>query len=181
MKTLTDNIRYSSRVLRKSPAFTIVSILTLALGVGASTALFSVVDTVLLRPLPYYQPDQLVTVTETLPEMGTDEIGVAAGEYQDYRAQNRSFSQVAAYEREGFNLTGAGQPLRVNAARISASTFPLLGVSPRLGRPFTDDEDRSGADKVVVLSYGLWRRSYGSDPNVLGRTVKLDEQPYTVG
>ena len=180
MKTLTDNIRYSSRVLRKSPAFTIVSILTLALGVGASTALFSVVDTVLLRPLPYYQPDQLVTVTETLPEMGTDEIGVAAGEYQDYRAQNRSFSQVAAYEREGFNLTGAGQPLRVNAARISASTFPLLGVSPRLGRPFTDDEDRSGSDKVVLLSYGLWRRSYDSDPNILGRTVKLDEQPYTV-
>lgn len=180
MKTLTDNIRYSSRVLRKSPAFTIVSILTLALGVGASTALFSVVDTVLLRPLPYYEPDQLVTVTETLPEMGTDEIGVAAGEYQDYRAQNRSFSQVAAYEREGFNLTGAGQPLRVNAARISASTFPLLGVFPWLGRPFTDDEDRRGAAKVVVLSYGLWRRSYGSDPNILGRTVKLDEQPYTV-
>src|ERR1051325_7749828 len=109
MKTLTDNIRYSSRFLRKSPAFTIVSILTLALGVGASTALFSVVDTVLLRPLPYYQPDQLVTVTETLPEMRPGEIGVAAGEYQDYRAQNRSFSDVAAYEREVFNLTGAGQ------------------------------------------------------------------------
>lgn len=180
MKTLTDNIRYSSRVLRKSPAFTIVSVLTLALGVGASTALFSVVDTVLLRPLPYREPDQLLTVTETLPAMGTDEIGVAPGEYQDYRAQNRSFSHVAAYEREGFNLTGAGQPLRVNAAKISASTFPLLGVSPWLGRPFTDDEDRNGAAKVVVLSYGLWRRSYGSDPNILGRTIKLDEQPYTV-
>ncbi|HET9307340.1 MAG TPA: ABC transporter permease [Candidatus Sulfotelmatobacter sp.] len=180
MKTLIDNIRYTSRVLRKLPAFTIVSVLTLALGVGASTALFSVVDTVLLRPLPYREPDQLLTVTETLPAMGTDEIGVAPGEYQDYRAQNRSFSHVAAYEREGFNLTGAGQPLRVNAAKISASTFPLLGVSPWLGRPFTEDEDRSGAAKVVVLSYGLWRRSYGSDPNILGRTVKLDEQPYTV-
>ena len=180
MKTLIDNIRYTSRVLRKSPAFTIVSVLTLALGVGASTALFSVVDTVLLRPLPYREPDQLLTVTETLPAMGTDEIGVAPGEYQDYRAQNRSFSHVAAYEREGFNLTGAGQPLRVNAAKISASTFPLLGVSPWLGRPFTEDEDRSGAAKVVVLSYGLWRRSYGADPNILGHTVKLDEQPYTV-
>lgn len=180
MKTVLDHIRYSSRALRKSPGFTMVSVLTLALGIGASTALFSLVDTVLLRPLPYRDPEGLVTVTETLPLEGTDEVGVAAGEYQDYRSQNRSFSQVAAYESDGFNLTGAGQPSRVNAAKISASAFPLLGVSPVLGRTFTEDEDRSGAEKVVVLSYGLWRRSYSADEKVLGRTVKLDEQPYTI-
>jgi predicted permease len=180
MKTVLDNIRYSSRVLCKSPGFTIVSILTLALGVGASTALFSVVNTVLLRPLPYREPDQLVTVTETSPGLGADELGVAAGEYEDYRAQNQSFSQVAAFESDGFNLTGAGQPLRLNAAKLSASAFPLLGVSPVLGRTFTEDEDRSGAAKVVVLSYGLWRRNFSSDRNIIGRTIKLDEQSYTV-
>jgi predicted permease len=180
MKILIENVRYSVRVLRKSPGFTTVSILTLALGIGACTALFSVVDTVLLRALPYQSPEQLVTVTETLPGMGADEIGVAAGEYQDYRGQNRSFSQVAAYESEGFNLTGMGQPLRINAAMMSASAFPLLGVSPVLGRTFTEDEDRSGGSQVVVLSYGLWRRGYKADPNILGKTLKLDERPYTV-
>jgi predicted permease len=180
MKTLIEKVRYSVRVLRKSPGFTTVSILTLALGIGACTALFSVIDTVLLRALPYQSPEQLVTVTETLPGMGSDEIGVAAGEYLDYGRQNRSFSQVAAYESEGFNLTGMGQPLRINAAKVSASAFPLLGVSPVLGRTFSEDEDRSGGSQVVVLSYGLWRRGYNADPNILGKTVKLDEQPYSV-
>jgi len=178
MGTLVQDFRYGLRMLWKSPGFTTVAVLTLALGIGACTAIFSVVDTVLLRPLPYYQPDQLVTVTETLPKMGTDEIGVAAGEYQDYRNQNRSFSEVAAYQSAGFNLTGAGEPLRINAARISASAFPLLQVSPELGRTFTEDEDRTG--KVVVLSHALWQHSYSTDPHVLGKTVKLDEQPYTV-
>jgi len=180
MKTLIENVRYSVRVLRKSPGFTTVSILTLALGIGACTALFSVIDTVLLRALPYQSPEQLVTVTETLPGLGSDEIGVAAGEYLDYGRQNRSFSQVAAYETEGFNLTGMGLPLRINAAKMSASAFPLLGVSPVLGRTFSEDEDRSGSSHVVVLSYRLWRRNYSADANILGKTLKLDEQPYTV-
>jgi len=178
METLVQDFRYGLRMLSKSRSFTSVAVLTLAVGIGACTAIFSVVDTVLLRPLPYYQPDRLVTVTESLPKMGADEIGVAAGEYQDYRNQNRSFSEVAAYQSAEFNLTGAGEPLRINAARISASAFPLVKVSPELGRTFTEDEDRAG--KVVVLSHALWQHSYGSDPNVLGKTVKLDEQPYTV-
>ena len=180
METLLQDIRYGLRMLGKNLSFTAVAVLTLALGIGACTAIFSVADTILLRPLPYYQPDRLVTVSETLPKMGTDVIGVAAGEYQDYRNQNQSFSQVAAYERAGFNLTGAGQPLRVNAARISASSFPLLKISPELGRAFTEEEDRSGAGKVVVLSHSLWQHSYNSDPNIVGKIVRLDEQPYTV-
>jgi predicted permease len=178
MGTLVQDIRFGLRMLRKNRGFTVVAVLTLALGIGVCTAVFSVVDTILLRPLAYFQPDRLVTVTETLPKMGMDEIGVAAGEYQDYRNQNRCFSEVAAYQSAGFNLTGAGEPLRINAARISASTFPLLKVSPELGRGFTEEEDRDG--KVVVLSHAIWQRSYGGDPNVLGKTVKLDEQPYTV-
>jgi predicted permease len=180
MDTLLQDLHYGLRMLRRSPGFTVVAVLTLALGIGACTAIFSVVDTVLLRSLPYYKPDQLVTVTETLPKMGADEIGVAPGEYQDYRNQSSSFSQVAAYQSDSFNLTGAAQPVRVNAAKISASVFPLLQVAPVLGRTFTEEEDRDGAGKVVVLSHALWQRSYGEDPNILGKTVKLDEQPYTV-
>src|SRR5579863_5971904 len=180
METLLQDIRYGWRMLVRNPGFSAIAVLTLAIGIGASTAIFSVVDTVLLRPLPYQQPDKLVVVTESLPGMSADEIGVSAGEYQDYRDRNRSFSQVAAYESDGFNLTGVGRPLRVNAARLSASTFPLLGVSPELGRAFTQEEDGYGSSNVVVLSHTLWEHQYGSDPSILGKTVKLDEKPFTV-
>jgi predicted permease len=180
MESLMQDIRYGWRMLGKNPGSTAIAVLTLAIGIGASTATFSVVDTVLLQPLPYQQPERLVQVTETLPGMSVDEVGVAAGEYQDYRDRNHSFSQVAAYESAGFNLTGAGHPLRINAASVSASAFPLLGVSPELGRAFTADEDRFGAGNVVVLSHALWEHEYGRDPNILGKSVKLDEQSYTV-
>jgi predicted permease len=180
VETLLQDIRYGWRMLARNPGFTAIAVLTLAIGIGASTAIFSVVDTVLLRPLPYQQPDKLVVVSETLPGMSMDEIGVSAAEYQDYRDRNRSFSQVAAYESDGFNLTGAGRPLRVNAARLSASTFPLLGVSPELGRAFTQEEDGYGSSHVAVLSHALWEHQYGSDPNIMGKTVKLDEKPFTV-
>jgi predicted permease len=180
MESLLQDIRYGWRMLLRNPGFSATAVLTLAIGIGASTAIFSVVDTVLLRPLPYQQPDQLVVVTESLPGMSTGEIGVSAAEYQDYRERNRSFSQVAAYESAGFNLTGVGQPSRVNAAALSASAFPLLGVSPELGRAFTQEEDRYGSDNVVVLSHALWDHQYSGDRNILGKTVKLDEKPFTV-
>jgi predicted permease len=180
MESLLQDVRYGWRMLARNPGFTAIAVLTLAIGIGASAAIFSVVDTVLLRPLPYREPEKIVLVTETLPGMSADEIGVSAGEYQDYRDRNRSFSQVAAYESAGFNLTGAGQPLRVNAAALSASAFPLLGVSPELGRGFTTEEDRYGSGSVVVLSHALWEHQYSRDPNILGQTVKLDEKPFTV-
>ena len=180
MDTLLQDIRYGGRLLARNPGFTAIAVLTLAIGIGASTAIFSVVDSVLLRPLPYSDPDKLMVVAETLPGMSTDELGVSAGEYQDYRDRNRSFSAVAAYESAGFNLTGVGQPLRVNAAALSASAIPLLGVSPELGRAFTEDEDRYGSANVVLLSHALWQHQYGSDPNIVGKFVKLDEKPFTV-
>ena len=167
-------------MLARNPGFAVIAILTLAIGIGASTAIFSVVDTVLLQPLPYQQPERLVLVTETLPSMTADELGVSAGEYQDYRDRNHSLAQIGAYESAGFNLTGAGQPLRINAASVSASVFPLLGVSTELGRTFTTDEGRYGSGKVVVLSHALWEHEYGHNPDILGKTVKLDEHPYTV-
>jgi predicted permease len=180
MTGLTQDLRYALRQLRKSPGFTAVAVITLALGIGASTAVFSVLDTVLLRALPYQRPDQLVQVTETLPAMTTEEVGVSPGEYQDYRDHNRSFSQIGAFESAGFNLTGEGQPLRVNAAAVSASTFSVLGVPPELGRTFTAEEDHYGSEHFVVLSHSLWESQYGRDRHILGQVVKLDETPYTV-
>jgi predicted permease len=180
MNRVIGDLRYGWRILGKNRGFTAVAVLTLALGIGANTAIFSLVDTVLLRPLSYRQPDRLVLVSESLPKMGMEDVGVSVGEYQDYRSQNRSFSEMAAYQPEGFNLTGTNQPMRVSAAKISASAFPLLGASPELGRAFTEDEDRYGAGKVAVLSHALWEKAYGRDPNILGKTVRLDEEAYTV-
>jgi predicted permease len=175
-----QDIRYGLRQLRKSPGFALVAIVTLALGIGANTAMFSVVDTILLRPLPYHEPGRLMLVSETETVAPADELGVAAQEYLDYRDLNHSFSSVAAFESDGFNLTGQGRPLRIRAARISASAFPTLGVSPLLGRAFTSEEDRSGSDNVVELSYSLWQNQYHGDPSILGQTIRLDEKPYTV-
>jgi putative ABC transport system permease protein len=174
------SIKFAIRLLRKSPAFTLISVLTLALGIGANTAVFSIVDSVLLRPLPYVEPGQLALVSETTVVAPNEEYGVAAQEYLDYRDQNRSFSSVAAFEDNGYNLTGEGQPRRVRAGLISASTFPTLGVWPMMGRAFTTDEDRTGSDNVAELSYSLWQNQYHSDPGVIGRTIKLDEKPYTI-
>lgn len=181
-ESIWADIRFAARQLRKSPGFTITAVLTLALGIGANTAIFSVVDKVLLHPVPYQDPDRLVTVTESEPlqQQAADNFGVSAGEYIDYRDRNQSFSQVAAYESGGFNLTGIGQPLRVNAARVSASTFSLLGASPERGRTFTAEEERFGSDRVVLLSHALWQRQYNSDPSIVGKTIRLDETPYLV-
>jgi predicted permease len=180
IETLWQDLRFSARMLRKSPAFAAVAVLTLTLGIGVNTAVFSAIYTILLQPLPYAHPEQLVLVSEGLPKLGGDEVGVAAGEYLDYRDRNRSFAQTAAYQNDGFNLTGAGAPLRVNADSATASLFPLLGVLPVLGRTFTDEESRPGADAVVVISYDLWQRQYGGDFGVLGKYIKLDERPYSI-
>ncbi len=181
LETLLQDIRYGLRMLAKSPGFTTVAIFTLALGIGANTAVFSIVDTVLLRPLPYNHPERLYIVSESLPHLGgSEEVGVSAAEYFDYRNRNRSFSEVAAYEKQGFNLTGENTPLRVQAAALSASAFPLLGAQPILGQVFTAEDDRSGAGSVVVLSHSLWKRHFGSDPRILGKSIKLDEKLYTV-
>jgi len=176
-----QDVRYGLRMLVKNPGVTAVGVVTLALGIGANTAVFSLLDTILLRPLPYRNPEQLAVVSETVPQMGGDtEIGVAAGEYLDYRDRNRSFSQAAAYEAAGFNLTGEGTPLRINAAAVTASLFSLLGVPPQLGRTFTTDEEHLGSTPVAILSFPLWQDHYGADRGILGKTIKLDEKPYLV-
>ena len=180
LESIGADLGYAARKLRKSPAFTITCLLTLALGIGANTAVFSTIDTILLHPLSYRDPSRLVLISESLPLEGSNDVGVSAQEYLDYRSQNSVFSETAAFETADFNLTGIGEPRRINAPRISASALPLLGVTPELGRNFTSEEDRYGSDHVVLLSHALWQSQYGSAPDIVGKTIHLDETAYTV-
>ncbi len=179
MSTLWRDVWYGLRMMRRSPGFTLVAVLTLALGIAVNTAIFSVVNAVLIRPLPYKDPAQLVLIRESLPKLGWNFGGIAAAETLDYLAGNESFSEMAVYSTLNLNLTGERHAQRVQAARVSPSLFPLLGISPLLGRTFAPDEDRPG-NQLIILGSGLWRRAFGSDPNIVGQMVKLDEKPYTI-
>ncbi len=181
METLLQDIRYGLRMLRKSPAFTAVALLTLTIGIGANVAIFSIVNTVLLQPLPYRDPGRLVMVYQSFPAVsGMERLGASPPDFLDYRARNRVFENIGGYSDRSATLTGEGDPERVQGARVTASVFPLLGVSPLFGRTFTEEEDRQGAGPVVVLSYSLWHRRFRDDPSVIGRAVRLDDQPYTI-
>ncbi len=179
MNTLWRDMWYGLRMMRRSPAMTLIALLTLALGIGVNTAIFSIVNAVLLRPLPYKDPAGLVLVRESLPKLGWNFAGISGAEMLDYVAGNESFAEMAGYVEVNFNLTGEREAERVQAARVSPTLFPLLGVSPLLGRVFSPDEDRQG-NQVAVLSGALWRRHFASDPKVIGQIVKLDEKPYEI-
>jgi putative ABC transport system permease protein len=166
-------------MLRSKPGFTVLAVLTLALGMGASTAIFSVVDAVLLRPLPYGTPDRLVMVKEWIPKAIPDPIPVCAPDVGQFQRENHTFESLAAFHGGQFDLAGGAEPQRVNVDRVSANLFSLLGVQPSLGRAFTADEDHPG-HLVAILSHGLWQRQFGADPNIVGHTVTLNRQPYTV-
>jgi len=156
-------------------------VLTLALGIGANTAIFSVVENLLLRPLPYPQPERLVEIASTyLPQI--PRAGLSPGDYADWRRQNASFSEMGAYAKilQGFNLSGEGEPQRVQAAYADAGLFPLLGIRSVVGRSFVPEEDRTGSAPVVILGHRLWQSRYGGDPRLVGRSISLDNQRYTV-
>jgi putative ABC transport system permease protein len=169
---LGQDLRYGLRTLRKNPRFTAVAILALALGIGANTAVFSVVNGVLLQPLEYPDPDRLLKIFETTPEFRTQ--SVAYPNYLDWRRESRSFTDMGAFRDDDFNFTGAGVPERLSGLYVSASLFPVLGVSPFLGRNFQPEEDRKGAACAVMLSYGFWQQRFGGDPNILARTLTLN-------
>jgi putative ABC transport system permease protein len=175
-----QDLRYAGRMQRKNPGFTIVAVIALALGIGANTAIFSVVNTVLLRPLPYKDPERLAMVWEDASKHGYPRDTPAAANYIDWRDQNTTFEGMAAIADESFNLTGAGDPERLEGRLVSANLFPLLGVEPQLGRPFTAPEDQPGSNRVVVLSYGLWQRRFGGDNSIVGKTLNLNGDTYTV-
>jgi len=180
METIWQDLRYGGRVLLKKPGFTAVAVLTLALGIGANTAVFSVVNSVLVRPLPYKDPGNLALVRESLPKLGWNELACSPAEFLDYQEGSKAFSGVACFTDLSLNLTGRGEPLRVQAARVSASLFPLLGVEPVRGRDFSQTEDQIGNNGVVILSYGLWQSHFGADAEAIGKVVELDGKTFEV-
>jgi putative ABC transport system permease protein len=177
---LSQDLRYGARVLWKSPTFTLVAVVALALGIGANSAIFSVVNAVLLRPLPYAEPERLVMVWEENAKAGYPRDTPSAGNFIDWREQSQVFEGMAALAEQSFNLTGAGEPERIAGQRVSAGLFPLLGVEPQSGRALLPEEDQPGRDRVVVLSHGLWQRRFGSDPSLVGRSISLNGESYAV-
>jgi predicted permease len=178
LKNFLQDLRYAVRMLMKSPLFTGIAVLTLALGIGGNTAIFSVVNAILLRPLPYQNPDQLVILSEKTAQF--NEMSVAYQNYEDWRAQNHSFREMAAFRGESFNLSGSGTAEHVRARQASAGLLTMLGVRPLLGRDFLAEEDRPGAAPVVILGYGLWQTKFGGDPQIVGKSILLTDQSYTV-
>ncbi|MFZ0638986.1 MAG: ABC transporter permease [Candidatus Acidiferrales bacterium] len=181
LETLWQDVRYGARQLRRSPGFTIVAVLTLALGIGANTAIFSVIEGVLLRPLPYDHPENLVEIWNTyLPTVPLG--GLSPGDFQDWRRTATTVSEMAGYSwiQQGFNLTGDGDPQRVQVSYATSNLFPMLGIRPAAGRMFVPDEDRPGSAPIVLLTHRFWQSHFGADPGVVGRTVTLDDVRYTV-
>lgn len=182
MNNLWFDIRFALRQLRKSPGFTLTAVLTLAFGIGATTAIFSIVEGVLLRPLPFADPGRLVVLGDALvgSNIGADgQEGVTIPEIFDYQRDTRSFTGMGGYEQTNYEFSGAGAPVQINAARMTASTFPVLGVAPLIGRTFTQQED-AGSQQVAVISYAMWHSRFGSDPHILGRKILLDRKPYEI-
>lgn len=180
METLIQDLRFGVRLLLKNPGFSAVAILALALGIGANTAIFSVVDAVLFRPLPFHQPERLVAVWEHDLKKGEDHDSVMAGNFLDWKSRSQVFEAMSAHAGGSINLTGLAEPERIRAARVSAGLFPLLGVQPEVGRVFSADEDQPGNQRVVVLSNSLWRSRFGGDTEVVGRSITLNNQDYEV-
>jgi predicted permease len=180
IETLIKDIRFGIRMLVKSPGFTIVAVIALALGIGANSAIFSVVNTVLLRPLPYKEPERLVMVWEDATHQGFPRNSASAANYIDWRDQNQVFEGMAAIARQSFNLTGFGEPEKIDGRRVSAGLFNLLGVEPQLGRAFLPEEDQPGANRVVIISHGLWQRRFGSDRAITGKTLTLNGESFMV-
>jgi predicted permease len=178
MATLLQDLRFGMRMLTKNAGFTVVAAVTLALGIGANTAIFSIVNGVLLNPLPYHEPDRLVALYSR--NASFDRYSISYPNFLDWVRENHSFSALAAYVQDDFNLTGKGEPERVRGERISASFFPLLGVKPVIGRSFSPEEDQVGAAPIVLISGGFWKRKFGSSPKILGTRLTLNGTGYSI-
>ncbi|HSR69911.1 MAG TPA: ABC transporter permease [Acidobacteriota bacterium] len=180
MSEILQDVRVAYRGLIKRPGFALIVVLSLAFSIGATTAIFGVVNAVALRPLPYADSERLVLLLQSLPQAGMDEIPVSAPDFLDFREQQQVFESMAAYRTESFELSGSGEPERVVGARVSPSLFPLLGSSPVLGRGFNASEEQPGRDNVLVLSHGFWQRRFAGDSGVLGQRITLNRTPHTV-
>jgi putative ABC transport system permease protein len=177
LSSLGQDLRFGARMLRKNPGFALAAIAILALGIGANSAIFTITSALLLRPLPYQEPEQLVDLDVHTGDVNN---GLTLLRYELVRDQNKSFQQIAAYTNDNFNLTGHGEPVQVPIARVSANFFSLIGVRPQLGRTFTEEEGRPEGKPVVMISDGLWRTRFGGDRNVVGQAINLDSAPYEI-
>jgi predicted permease len=180
IRDLSLDLRYAARLLRKSPALTAVVVITLGLGIGANTAVFSIVYPVLVAPLPYPQSDRLVMVWEDvhLPSYQNDQNTPSPGNFADWSRDNRCFEDIAAMRDRAFNLSGDGEPVRVEGEAVSANLFSVLGVRPSLGRVFTPEEDQPGNEREAIIGYGLWESRFGSNPQAIGQTILINGDPF---
>src|SRR5215212_3042619 len=178
MGTMLGDFRYALRSLARQPTFAAVAIITLVLGIGTNTAIFSVIKAVLLNQLPYQRPSQLVVITEQNPDGNTDL--VAPLTFVDWKAQAQALSSMAAFRQLRYAFAGSAEPLNVPSVRATPNLFALLGANPILGRTFLAEEGVPGADRVAVLSRAFWQRHYGGSPGAIGRTIQLDAVPYTI-
>ncbi len=177
---MIQDVRFALRTLRRSPGFTLVVMATLGLGIGINTAIFSLVNGVLLRPLPYDEPERVMTVWEANPQLDIPQARVAAGTYRDWTERSESFAALGAYSFETFILGGTAEPEQISGARVSPSVFDVVGVQPALGRSFREEEATPGNDFVVILSNGFWTQRFGADPGVIGTAIVLDDEPFTI-
>src|SRR6185503_7580161 len=174
-------LRFGLRMLFRHKAFSCVAVLTLAVGLGATTAIFSIVYAAVLRPLPFPESERLVSIWTNGPNLVSGRAPMAAAIHRDFREQNTLFEDIALLrDVANFNLTGEGEPERLLGARIAANLFPVLRVHPAMGRGFTEEEDEIDHDQVVILSHGLWQRKFGGDSNIIGKTILLASIPHTV-
>jgi putative ABC transport system permease protein len=180
MHTIWQDLRFGARMLLKKPGFTLIAVITLALGIGANTAIFSVVNAVLLRPLPYPAPEQLVVVQEMDVARGAADIGASMPDYREWEKRNRSFSHIAAYSTNSYNISGTDEPERAAGAAVTTGFFPLLGINPAQGRGFVSEEGFYGKHHAVVLSDALWRRRFGNGTTLSGQTIRLNGESFTV-
>src|SRR5687768_16619364 len=182
MDDLFKDVRYALRSLLRRPAFTAIAVITLALGIGANTAIFSVVQGVLLQPLPYPESERLVSLRQSnvTTSPAQPDAQIAPGNFLEWQRQNTSFSDLAAYRTVSYNLTGDGNPERLLAGRVTSGLFKTLGVRPVLGRDFSPEEDQPGRHKVVIISESVWQRRFASEAGVIGKTLRLSGDDFTV-
>ena len=176
--SLAQDLRFAHRMLLKNPGFATVAILTLALGIGANTAIFSYVDGILLKPLPYANPERICMVWEKPPGGGRN--GISTLNYLDWASQNQVFDHIAAQRYDSITLTGAGKPIRLRAVKVSAGYFEIFGARAALGRTFAPDEDQLGKPRTAILSNRLWKSQFGEAKDIIGRKILLDSEPYTI-
>jgi putative ABC transport system permease protein len=180
MEILLQDIRYGVRMLLKKPGFTAIAVIAMALGIGANSAIFSVINAVLLRPLPYAAPERLVWIWETNPTADIQKEPASPPNFADWKSQNQSFDDMAAFASSTPILTGGGEPERIPGAAVTDGFFSVLGADAMLGRTFLPEEDKQGNHRVVILSHGLWQRRFGADAGIVGQTITLNGNPYTV-